>query len=160
MLHLTFLYLTKTKMLKKATALPRKTVKFMPNIVAYVRHFRFILIFIIKRKPMKKFLNNLLSSKTGVSSKRFAALITLINLIVLIYVATFSSSDKIAPKFMYDALVIIVSGGLGLTVLEKIWGKGEVKDEPTTEPEPIEPIIDDVEEPCPCKCKCPCKCNE
>jgi hypothetical protein len=141
-------------MLKKATALTKENSNYMPNIVAYVRHFRFILIFIIKRKPMKKFINNLLSSKTGVSSKRFAALITLINLIVLIYVATFSSSDKIAPKFMYDALVIIVSGGLGLTVLEKIWGKGDVKVE--TEPEPTEPIIDDTEEPCPCKCKCPC----
>jgi len=108
---------------------------------------------------MRKFFKELLSSRSGTSSKRFAALFTLINLIILAYVATFAAPDKIVPKFIYDALVIIVAGGLGLTVLEKIWGKGDTKIEPEPEPE-IEPEPEPEIEPEPCNCKCHCKDKE
>ena len=71
---------------------------------------------------MKEFFMKLLNGDSDVSSKRFSALFTLGNMIVLAYIATFTSADKVAPKFMYDALAIIVGGGLGLTVIEKIFG--------------------------------------
>ena len=72
---------------------------------------------------MKEFFMKLLNGDSDVSSKRFSALFTLGNMIVLAYIATFTSVDKVAPKFMYDALALIVGGGLGLTVIEKIFGK-------------------------------------
>jgi lipoprotein signal peptidase len=71
---------------------------------------------------MKEFIKKMLSTDGEVSSKRVAALFTLLNMIVLAYIATFTSADKVAPKFMYDALALIVGGGLGLTVIEKIFG--------------------------------------
>jgi hypothetical protein len=107
---------------------------------------------------MKNFIKNLLSSRSGTSSKRFAALFTLINLIILAYIATFAAPDNVVPKFIYDALVIIVSGGLGLTVLEKIWGRGDAnaetdKDKSDNDKDTTEPVVDIVDDPCPCKDK-------
>lgn len=71
---------------------------------------------------MKKFINELLSSKSDKSSKRFAALFTLLNVIILAYIATFSDGSG-TPEYMYDALCLIAGGGLGLTVIEKIFTK-------------------------------------
>lgn len=50
------------------------------------------------------------------------------------------SSDKITPEFMYDALALIAGGGLGLTVIEKIFVKKQttsedIKSETTEEKE-------------------------
>ena len=70
---------------------------------------------------MKKFFMELLSGKSDTSSKRFAALFTLANLIVITWVATFNAKDYVTPEFMYDALSLIAGGGLGLTVIEKIF---------------------------------------
>ena len=63
-----------------------------------------------------------MSSKSGTSSKRFAALFTLLNVIILAYIATFRSQEG-TPEYMYDALCLIAGGGLGLTVIEKIFSK-------------------------------------
>jgi hypothetical protein len=71
---------------------------------------------------MKKFINDLLSGQSETSSKRFAALFTLLNVIILAYVATFRSPGG-TPEYMYDALCLIAGGGLGLTVIEKIFSK-------------------------------------
>jgi hypothetical protein len=71
---------------------------------------------------MKKFINDLLSGQSETSSKRFAALFTLLNVIILAYVATFRSPEG-TPEYMYDALCLIAGGGLGLTVIEKIFSK-------------------------------------
>jgi len=73
---------------------------------------------------MKKFFNNLFSGSSETSSKRFAAIITLINIIVLAYIAALNSPNKSVPTYMWTGLIIIVGGGLGLTVIEKIFGKG------------------------------------
>jgi hypothetical protein len=80
---------------------------------------------------MKDFFIKMLSSDGAVSSKRFTSFFTLINVIILTYIATFISSDKKTPEYMFDALCLIAGGGLGLTVIEKIFTKKENKDTPT-----------------------------
>jgi hypothetical protein len=63
------------------------------------------------------------SSKGELSSKRVSSVFTLLNIIVLAYIATFRNDDHITPEFMFDALCLIAGGGLGLTVIEKIFSK-------------------------------------
>lgn len=70
---------------------------------------------------------NLLGNGSDVSSKRFASLFTLLNVIVLTYIATLTSKESITPEYMFDALCLIAGGGLGLTVVEKIFSKGSDK---------------------------------
>ena len=72
---------------------------------------------------MKKFFKDLLSGSSETSSKRFASLFTLANLIILAYIAAYNSPNKILPEFMWGGLIILVGAGLGLTVIEKIFGK-------------------------------------
>ena len=73
---------------------------------------------------MKKFFKDLFSGSSETSSKRFAAIITLINVIALAYIAAYNAPNKALPTYMWTGLIIIVGGGLGLTVVEKIFGKG------------------------------------
>jgi hypothetical protein len=48
-------------------------------------------------------------------------------------VATFKAKDFVTPEFMYDSLALIAGGGLGLTVIEKIFSaKKTEKKEDTT----------------------------
>ena len=70
---------------------------------------------------------NLLGNGSDVSSKRFASLFRLLNVIVLTYIATLTSKEGITPEYMFDALCLIAGGGLGLTVVEKIFSKGSDK---------------------------------
>jgi len=86
---------------------------------------------------MKNFFLKMFSSGGEVSSKRFSAFFTLFNIIVLAYVATFMSDDKVTPEFMYDALALIAGGGLGLTVIEKIFTKKDSASTSTTTSDPI-----------------------
>jgi hypothetical protein len=72
---------------------------------------------------ISNFLSKLFSNGDEVSSKRFSAFFTLFNIIILAYIATFRSEDKATPEFMFDALALIAGGGLGLTVVEKIFAK-------------------------------------
>ncbi len=74
---------------------------------------------------MMKFLYDMFSSKGELSSKRVSAVFTLVNVIVLAYIATFRNDDHITPEFMFDALCLIAGGGLGLTVIEKIFDKNK-----------------------------------
>jgi hypothetical protein len=85
---------------------------------------------------MKNFFVKMFSSGGEVSSKRFSAFFTLFNIIVLAYVATFMSDDKVTPEFMYDALALIAGGGLGLTVIEKIFSKKDDASTSTTTSDP------------------------
>ena len=79
-----------------------------------------------------KFLKDLISSKSEYSSKRASAIFTLVNVVVLTYIATFRNNDHITPEFMFDALCLIAGGGLGLTVIEKLLDKKNSKSkEPT-----------------------------
>lgn len=72
---------------------------------------------------MIKFIRDLLSGSSDTSSKRFSAILTLVNVIILAYIAAYHSPDKAVPQYMWTGLIIIVGGGLGLTVIEKIFGK-------------------------------------
>lgn len=72
---------------------------------------------------MKKFLNKLLSNTSDTSSKRFAALFALLNIAAISWVATLKDDHFITPEFMYDSLALIAGGGLGLTVIEKIFAR-------------------------------------
>ena len=84
---------------------------------------------------MKQFIKSLLSGSDETSSKRFAALFTLMNVLVLTYIAAWRS-NWITPEFMYNALVLIVGGGLGLTVVEKIFNKNPPQI-------PVPPVVPD-----------------
>ena len=84
---------------------------------------------------MKKFFYDLFSTKSSLSSKRVLSAFTLFNIIILAYVATFRNDDHITPEFMFDALCLIAGGGLGLTVIEKIFDKR--KEVPI--PAPVQP---------------------
>jgi hypothetical protein len=86
---------------------------------------------------MKKFFTNLLSGASDVSSKRFTSLITLAVVISLTYIATFRNSDHITPEFMFNALCLIVGGGLGLTAIENVVKmRQQPKDEKPKDEEP------------------------
>lgn len=76
---------------------------------------------------MKKFFIDLISGSTDTSSKRFAALVTLLNILVLTYLAA-SKNNWVAPEHMFDALCLIAGGGFGLTVIEKIFNKNNKQD--------------------------------
>lgn len=83
-----------------------------------------------------KFFKKLLSSNEAVSSKRFAALLSLLTLIVIIFLATFKDEKYIPPEFMYDALALIAASALGLSVTDKIMSKHlESKQPPNNESE-------------------------
>lgn len=69
---------------------------------------------------MIQFFKNLISGSSETSSKRFASLITLAVVISLAYIATFRNDDHITPEFMFNALCLIVGGGLGLTAIENV----------------------------------------
>jgi lipoprotein signal peptidase len=85
---------------------------------------------------MKEFFIKMLSSDGKISSKRFSAFFTLVNIIVLTYIATFLSKENQTPEFMFDALALIAGGGLGLTVIEKIFSKKEDKKQSPENEEP------------------------
>ena len=71
---------------------------------------------------MKQFFANLLSGSNETSSKRFSALVTLGNVLILAYLAAWKN-NWVTTEYMFNALCLIVGGGLGLTVVEKIFTK-------------------------------------
>lgn len=73
---------------------------------------------------MKSFFTKLISSNTEESSKRFVSVVAFFCVVILSFIATFSK-DYICPEFMFDALCLIAGGGLGLTVIEKIFEKNK-----------------------------------
>jgi hypothetical protein len=70
---------------------------------------------------MKEWFNSLLTSSTKVSSKRVVAIFVSINLIVISYIAVFSSYD--CPISMFDTLALLTGGLFGGTVIEKFTKK-------------------------------------
>ena len=70
---------------------------------------------------MGKFFMKLLGDGSDVSSKRFSGIITLINLIILAYVASYKQG--VCPEYMYDTLSLLCGGFLGLTTIEAIFAK-------------------------------------
>jgi len=70
---------------------------------------------------MKEWFNSLLTSSTKVSSKRVIAIFVSINLIVISYIAVFSSYD--CPIPMFDTLALLTGGLFSGTVIEKFTKK-------------------------------------
>lgn len=89
---------------------------------------------------MKQFFNNLLSGSNETSSKRFAALVTLGNIIILAYLAAWKS-NWVLPQYMFDGLCLVVGSGLGLTVIEKIFAKNAIT--PAAAQSDLPPAVDD-----------------
>ena len=71
---------------------------------------------------MIKFIKNILSAESPESSKRLAAFLSLVAVIIMAFLATFNK-NWVTPEFMFDALCLIAGGGLTLTVIEKIFNK-------------------------------------
>jgi len=71
---------------------------------------------------MKEFITKMFSADGEISSKRVASLFVLLNVVVLAYVASFKNQG-VLPEYMFNALCLIVGGGLGLTSLETIFRK-------------------------------------
>ena len=89
---------------------------------------------------MKKFFSDLLGSKTGTSSKRFASLFTLMNLIAFAWVAAVKSEDFTVPEFMFDSLAWVVGAGLGFTVMERMFDQGSNKYD-SKKPQPKDDLL-------------------
>jgi hypothetical protein len=70
---------------------------------------------------MKKWVVNLISKATSVSSKRVAGLFIVLNLIILAYIATLAF--YICPASMYDTLAILAGTLFGGTVVEAVMNK-------------------------------------
>jgi lipoprotein signal peptidase len=77
---------------------------------------------------MKQFFKDLFSGQSDTSSKRFSAIVSLFSLIIVTFLATFKADHWVTPEFMFDGLALIAGGGLGLTVVEKIFAKGKSED--------------------------------
>jgi hypothetical protein len=76
---------------------------------------------------VKRVIKKLLGNGDEISAKRFSALLCLVTIIALAFIAAFNDPAKICPPFMYDALALIAGSGLGFTVIEKIFTKNEKK---------------------------------
>lgn len=73
-----------------------------------------------------KWLKSLLSAEGDASSKRVSAIIALLVCINLSYIGTFTEYKT--PEYMFDGLLLLAGGGLGLTVIESIFTKKKQND--------------------------------
>lgn len=80
---------------------------------------------------MKKWLKSLLSSEGDASSKRASAILSLLVCISFAYIATFTQYQ--CPEYMFDGILVIAGGGLGLTVIESIFTRYKKKDDTPSE---------------------------
>jgi len=71
-------------------------------------------------------LKSVFSNDKDASSKRVASILALIVCINLSYIGTFTEYKT--PEYMFDGLLILAGGGLGLTVIESIFTKKKPND--------------------------------
>ena len=74
-------------------------------------------------KTIGELFMKIMTEGTGVSSKRFSGLVTLLNLIILAYITTVKKGET--PEYVFDTLALLTASFLGLTTLEKIFVKGK-----------------------------------
>lgn len=77
---------------------------------------------------MKQFILNLLSGESETSSKRFAALVILLSVVLMAFLATFRAVNWVTPEFMYNGLLWVGAGAIGLTTAENIMKKIKKED--------------------------------
>ena len=73
-----------------------------------------------------KWLKSIFSNESDASSKRVASILALLVCINLSYIGTFTEYK--CPEYMFDGLLILAGGGLGLTVIESIFAKKKPND--------------------------------
>jgi hypothetical protein len=78
-----------------------------------------------------KWLKSLLSAEGDASSKRVSAILSLLVCISMAYIATFT--EYRCPEYMFEGLLVIAGGGLGLTVIESIFTRYKKKDDTPSE---------------------------
>lgn len=66
---------------------------------------------------MKEFLKKMVSASGDVSHKRVIVVFFAFCIVVFCFIATYTA--KVIPEFMFDALCLVVGGGMGLSVLDK-----------------------------------------
>ena len=64
------------------------------------------------------FLKKMVSTSSEVSHKRVIVVVFAVAIIAFCFIATYSA--HIIPEFMFDALCLVVGGGMGLSVLDKV----------------------------------------
>jgi len=72
---------------------------------------------------MRQFFKNLVSSNNESLIKRFSAIVIVISLILMAFLATFKTANWIVPEFIFDGLTWLAAGALGLTMVESIFIK-------------------------------------
>ena len=76
-------------------------------------------------------IKSVFSNDKDASSKRVASILALVVCINLSYIGTFTEYKT--PEYMYDGLLILAGGGLGLTVIESIFSKKKSNDSTSQE---------------------------
>ena len=73
---------------------------------------------------MKNFITSLLSNNfSTTSSKRFAAILSLLFVLIFSLLATVHNKEFITPQFMFEGLLWYSAAALGLTAIEKVFKK-------------------------------------
>ena len=95
---------------------------------------------------MKEFFIKMVSASSDVSHKRVIVVFFAVCIILFCFIATYTS--KVIPEFMFDALCLVVAGGMGLSVAEKFKSlkpKEEVAPQPQPQPQPIQQTLQSEE---------------
>ena len=82
---------------------------------------------------MKEFFKKMVSTSSDVSHKRVIVVFFAICIVIFCFIATYTSN--VIPEFMFDALCLVVGGGMGLSVLDKVKSLKQ-KEEVVVQPQP------------------------
>jgi len=95
---------------------------------------------------MKEFFKKMVSASGDVSHKRVIVVFFAFCIIVFCFIATYTSN--VIPEFMFDALCLVVAGGMGLSVVDKFKSlKPKESVAPQQPPQPQKPIAEVQEIP-------------
>ena len=75
---------------------------------------------------MIKWVKSILAVDGNQSSKRLAAILSLICCIAFSWIATFTPYQ--CPEYMFEGLLLVAGGGFGLTVIESIFARHKSKE--------------------------------
>jgi len=76
-------------------------------------------------------IKSIFSNDKDASHKRVASILALLVCINLSYIGTFTEYKT--PEYMFDGLLILAGGGMGLTVIESIFTKKKSNDSTSSE---------------------------